>query len=305
MKSLSSKRKSAFHLGLTGYPLDHSLSPRIHRAGLIACGLDGDFTLFPIPPQDNPGLQRLADRVRRAELTGLSVTLPHKESLFPLLDALSPEARTIGAVNTLCLRESGLTGFNTDAAGFLGDLRRSFPELGPTGQEESSREKIALVLGAGGAARAVVHALLSDGWQVMLAARRLQQADGIRRSVDETDSAPRDGLLRVVDFELTGLNLGAVSLIVNTTPLGMIPRAELCPWPAGRPFPPQASVYDLVYNPRDTELVRRARQAGLRAVTGIGMLVEQAALAFELWTGGTAPRQAMFAAAIEKAYETW
>ena len=296
MKEISFQRKPTFHLGLTGYPLDHSFSPRMHRAGLRACGLDGDFTLFPIAPQDTSGLQRLADRLRSEELAGLSITIPHKESLIPLLDALSPEARVIGAVNTLCLRKSGLTGFNTDAAGFLKDLHRSFPELARMRQKETPREKIALVLGAGGAARAVVHALLSDGWQVMLAARRLQQAQRIRRTVDESDTSPQEGVLRPVDFDLTGFDLGVVSLIVNTTPLGMIPRADLCPWPAGRPFPPLAAVYDLVYNPRETELVRRARQAGLAAVTGIGMLVEQAALAFELWTGQTAPRQVMFAA---------
>jgi len=296
MKPIDSRSKPAFHLGLTGYPLDGSFSPQIHCAGLRACGLDGDFALFPVAPEDSRGLDALLARLRSGEVAGLGVTMPHKELLIPVLDVLSPEAQRIGAVNALCLQDGQLTGFNTDAQGFMADLRRSFAGL-PNGQQGAgSSEKTALVLGAGGSARAVVYALLSDGWCVTIAARRHDQADEIGRSLQHANSRPPTVGLRIVDFELSDFHASGVSLIVNATPLGMAPRTGACPWPEGRPFPAHAAVYDLVYNPRETRLVRRAREAGLEAATGIGMLVEQAALAFELWTGESAPREAMFAA---------
>ena len=279
------------HLGLTGYPLGHSLSPKIHAAALKSCGLDGDYSLFPIPPDDLPSLQNLLNRVRNGEFHGLNVTIPHKQTVIPLLDELTHSARSIGAINTIFVRDGKLTGHNTDAPGFLGDLYRKFSSV------KAAKKRFALVLGAGGAARAVVSALLSDGWQVTLAVRPADaaQAEGL------IDHFNQDGLRRFVLMAVEGLApfLNEIRLVVNATPLGMSPEIGACPWPEGLDFPAEAVVYDCVYNPHETLLVKRARTAGRPASTGLGMLVEQAALAFEIWTGLNPPRDVLFAAVGE------
>ena len=163
-------------LGLIGYPLGHSLSPKIHAAALKACGLQGDYSLFPIPPEDKQGLKDLLARVRTGEMTGLNVTIPHKQNVIPLLDELTPTAKAIGAVNTIYFRENKLIGDNTDAAGFLSDLKKF------TGDGKLGIGKSVLVLGAGGSARAVVYALLNDSWNVKIAARRIDQAEQLANS---------------------------------------------------------------------------------------------------------------------------
>ena len=146
------------------------------------------------------------------------------------------------------------------------------------------------MLGAGGSTRAVVYALANAGWQVWIAARRIEQANALAASLQISGPA-----LHVLPLEAEALS-GAYDLIVNTTPLGMSPNVETCPWPADLPFPAGAGVYDLVYNPYETALVRQARAASLHAANGLGMLVNQAAIAFQTWTGQPAPLAAMWAA---------
>ena len=275
------------HLGLIGYPLGHSLSPKIHTAALKACELEGDYSLFPIPPDDNQGLKDLLTRIRSGEMTGLNVTIPHKQNVVELMDELTPTAKAIGAVNTIYRRENKLIGDNTDAAGFLSDLKRFLTlEYG-----SSLPQKNALILGAGGSARAVVHALLNDGWQVTVSARRTEQAEQL------VFSFPRHSL-RITDYEEFILHPSSFILIVNTTPIGMKPNVDQSPWPENLPFP-KAIIYDLVYNPRETKLVKDARAQGLSATTGLGMLIEQAALAFELWTGHNPPRDVLYTSVVE------
>ena len=155
-------------LGLIGYPLGHSLSPRIHEAALESSGLEGNYSLFPIEPDDRQALGSILVRVRNREIAGLNVTIPHKQNVMPILDELTPTARAIGAVNTIFLRDHKLVGDNTDAPGFLSDLKRFLTA-------ETQRHGVfnVLVLGAGGSARAVVYALLHDNWNVTIVARRL------------------------------------------------------------------------------------------------------------------------------------
>ncbi len=272
---------STFHysLGLIGYPLSHSLSPTIHAAALKACNLQGDYSLFPIAPDDKQGLKDLLARLRTGELHGLNVTIPHKQNAIEFLDGLTPTAKSIGAVNTIYLKESKLIGDNTDAAGFLTDLRKFVnTETGKQVNTETGTQvdKNALVLGAGGSARSVVYALINDGWKVTIAARRIEQAQELTTSFTQ---------YAVRSTSFTNLPLSTFHLIVNTTPLGMTPNINSSPLPENTTLPPHATIYDLVYNPRETKLVREARQQGLRAATGLGMLIEQAALSFELWTG--------------------
>ncbi len=280
---------SSFQLGLIGYPLGHSLSPKIHTAALKACGLQGDYSLFPIHPDDQQGLKDLLARVRSGEIHGLNVTIPHKQNVIPLLDEVTDTAKSIGAVNTIYLRDNKLIGHNTDAQGFLTDLKR-FITLECNGlplhmQEQApALQKRALVLGAGGSARAVVYALVNDGWKVTITARRLEQAQQL------VQSFPNYQLL-ITNY--TDLQPSTFDLLVNTTPLGMTSNTDQSPLPEKLSLPSNTIIYDLVYNPRETKLVKDARAHGLNATTGLGMLIEQAALAFEIWTGHNPPREVM------------
>jgi shikimate dehydrogenase len=266
-------------LALLGYPLSHSLSPAMHTAALEAVGLDWCYDVMPV------GASQLAQAVaaiRRPEYAGANVTVPHKERIVPLIDGLTPVADAIGAVNTLVKREGRLLGHNTDAAGLLADLHAHGIDLA---------KRYALILGAGGAARAAVAACASVGARLRVAARRREQAEALMRvgPVEVFDWTPSD-LVKAGEH---------CALILNATPLGMTPNIDASPWPAadGVPYPRGAFVYDLVYNPEETLFVRQARAAGLRATIGLGMLVEQGALAFELWTDETAPRDVMRRAA--------
>lgn len=271
------------HLGLIGYPLEHSLSPKIHTAALQSCGLEGDYSLFPIPPGNKQGLEDLLARVRSGEIHGLNVTIPHKQNVIQFLDELTPTTQAIGAVNTIYLRENKLIGHNTDAQGFLNDLNHFI-----TGnQSQIANRKSSIVLGAGGSSRAIVYALLNDEWSIIISARRLEQAQQLANSITNYE-------LRITDSTLSNVELSTVSLIVNTTPLGMMPKIDQSPWPENLPFPPQAAIYDLVYNPRETKLVKDACSQGLPATTGLGMLIEQAALAFESWTGHSPSRETIW-----------
>ena len=275
-----------YQLGLIGYPVSHSLSPKIQNAALKACGLDGEYSLFPIAPDDMQALKELLHRVRSGEITGLNVTTPHKQNVIPMLDEITSTAKTIGAVNVIYMRDNKLVGDNTDASGFLSDLKKSLAT-----EPQSHRDSNALVLGAGGSARAVVYALLNDGWDVKLFARRLEQAKQLANSFPNYQLQITDNILNI--------ELSNISLIVNTTPVGMTPNIDQSPLPEDIVVSKDMFVYDLVYNPRETKLVRDARAQGLQAATGLGMLIEQAALAFQLWTGHPAPRESMHTAVAQ------
>jgi shikimate dehydrogenase len=275
------------HLGLTGYPLGHSLSPKLHTASLRYCKLDGDYSLFPIRPDDLQALKDLLARVYAKEIHGLNVTIPHKQNVIQFLDELTPTAKAIGAVSTIYVKENKLIGDNADAPGFLADLNGF---LGGENMNLKEKGESALVLGAGGSARAIIYALLNDGWKVTVAARRIEQADELARSFPK---------INVIEYNVQTFELADLQLIVNTTPVGMTPNIDQSPWPENLSFPSNATIYDLVYNPRETKLVKDARAAGLSATTGLGMLIEQAMIGFEIWTGKQIPREIMSSAVEE------
>ena len=273
-------------LGLIGYPVSHSLSPKIQSAALKACGLEGEYSLFPIAPDDKQGLKDLLARVRNSEIRGLNVTIPHKQNVIEFLDELTPTAKTIGAVNVIYMKEDKLIGDNTDAGGFFADLNKFFAESpSPSGRGAGVREKSALVLGAGGSARAVLYALANDGWNVTIAARQLEQAQEL--------ASKFEGIIPI-ELNFQTFQPSNFQLIVNTTPLGMTPNINQSPLPENTILPVDGVVYDLVYNPRETKLVHNARAQGLQATTGLGMLIEQAALAFEIWTKQNPPRDVLW-----------
>lgn len=254
-------------LGLTGFPLTHSRSPELHAGFLRAAGLTGTYRLYPAQADELPGL--LA-RLRTGELHGLNVTIPHKQAVVPLLDALTPAAHAIGAVNTLYWQDEQLIGENTDAPGFWDSL----PEA------VRARKAHALILGAGGSARAVAYALAANGWHVTVTARRREQAEslcaGLQPHLPNT--------LDVLDWEERANPPNFPALLVNCTPFGMFPHLQESPLPEDAALPQNAHIYDLIYNPEETRLLMRAAAQGLTHQNGWQMLVAQARRAFEQWT---------------------
>lgn len=277
-----------FSLGLIGYPLGHSVSPVLHLTALAEAGLKGKYDLFQVSPlPDGKGdLEALINRLRSGELHGLNVTIPHKQSVFSLVDELTPSAAAIGAVNTLYMKSGQLVGDNTDAPGFWGDLSHL----------PIQNAKSALVLGAGGAARAVVYALLTHGWITRITDLRQEQVDSLYThfSAQDLDASK----LEVIPFTPQSIEQAGLEsdLVVNATPMGMHPNIENCAWPEAITLPTQACIYDVVYNPMETRFLIRAAAAGLPCRNGLGMLVEQAALAFELWTRFSPSRSLMLEA---------
>ena len=273
--------QSVFRLGLIGYPLNHSFSPMIHAAALKGVGLAGEYSLYPVSPfpEGEKIFKVLSTALRSGELDGLNVTIPHKQSVVPFLDRLTLRAENMGAVNTIYRDGSFLVGENTDSSGFIADLT-TITSLFP---------QKAIVLGAGGAARAVVYGLLEQGCEVYLAARRKVQAEEV--VVHYQQKLADDVLLHAISLDTGSLIplLDKVDLVVNTTPVGMFPDVHASPWPENVHFPEHAIIYDTVYNPQKTKLILDAQYAGLTAVSGLGMLVHQAALSFESWTGISAP----------------
>ena len=272
-------------IGLIGWPIGHSVSPAMHNAAAAALGLDWAYLPLPVRPEALPlalgGLAALG-------LRGVNVTVPHKAAVLPYLDAVYPVAQVIGAVNTIVVGDGRLTGFNTDWSGFLADLA-------DLGLALSGRDCV--VLGAGGSARAVVYALATAGGRVTVLSRRPEQAAQL---VTELGEGLPEATLTAGPLSVAAEIAGGVyhPVIVNTTPLGMVEaNAALSPWPEA-PLPADAFVYDLVYNPPLTPLLQQAQAAGARSANGLGMLVNQAAEAFELWTNHAPDRDVMRRAVI-------
>ena len=281
-------------LGVIGYPLQQSISPAFQQGALNHLGLDARYHRWETPPDQ---LGRRIGELRSSELLGFNVTVPHKETIFPFLDEVAEEARSIGAVNVVVHRDGRLIGHNTDAGGFLRALRED-GGCDPQGLH-------VLVLGAGGAARAVCFALLRAGASSLTIANRTVER---ARALVEAMGAHAAGT-RIIPLEekpLASVRSGtpAVGLIVNCTTLGMRhgPTPDASPLDAGL-VPSGALVYDLIYNPPETPLLQAARHAGARGLGGLPMLVYQGAEAFRLWTGQEPPVEIMLQAA-RRALET-
>ena len=278
-----------YRCGLIGWPVAHSLSPRIHQAAFEASGLRGEYKLYAVDPADpNPELDTLLNQMRSGEIHGLNVTVPHKELLLSRVDQLSATARAIGAVNTLALQSERIFGDNSDAPGFLNQLSRL--ALLPSGK--SLR---AVILGAGGSARAVAYALGKAGHTVYVSARRSEQAQSLVGDLNRNAEIQMPLAFLGLDFDRI-TNQVKPDLLINTTPSGMHPNSEQSPWPLEIPLPEGCFVYDLIYNPAQTLLLRYAQQSGLFTANGLGMLVEQAAISFAIWTGIQPPLKALYMA---------
>ena len=262
--------------GLIGHPVTHSVSPVMHNAAFEALGLDYIYLPFAVTKDR---LAHAVDGVRGMNIRGLNVTIPHKVAVIPFLDGLEPLAERIGAVNTIVNDDGVLTGHNTDAAGFLKALLENGIEPG---------DKQVVLLGAGGAARAIAFALAEKGARLTILNRE-QELDW---AVELAGSVSSFSGRKVRALELSEPNLKAAlapaDVVVNATSVGMRPNDGQSP--VSRELLRQGLVvFDIVYNPVKTRLLSEAEQAGAITVNGLDMLVWQGALAFELWTGAKAP----------------
>jgi shikimate dehydrogenase len=265
-------------VGLIGWPIEHSVSPHMHNAAFKALGMTGWlYDLIPVPP-GSVGVE--VNRVREQGYVGINVTVPHKQTVMELVE-LDARARAIGAVNTIDFRNN--TGTNTDVTGFLDDLAANDVTL--DGQN-------VLVIGAGGAGRAVVYGLATSGANVSLFDISTEQVQNLVR-----DMCEKAGITSIQTRTIAEAVSDGIALIVNCSPVGMWPKVDASPWPVDVPFPAGVTVYDLVYRPAKTKLMQQAEASGGRAVTGLGMLVRQGAAAFKIWTGVEPPVDVMLAAA--------
>jgi len=264
---------------LLGDPVGHSLSPKFQNAGFTAAGVSVRYQVRRVAPLELAGVVReIRDDPR---IIGANVTIPHKLAVVSLLDELAPEAAAVGAVNTLSRRGSRLIGSNTDVAGFRRALSEVLPP--PLGEDRGGGPRSALILGAGGAARAVAYVLGLLRAELFIVSRDLDAGRRLVRQLhlEHARATPMGSLALMVP---------AVELIVNATPVGIDGKSLLFPaeWLTPRHF-----VFDLLYNPPVTPLVEAALAHGARAVTGLDMLLYQGAASFEIWTGKPAPEPAM------------
>lgn len=265
-------------IGVLGWPVGHSLSPAIHNAALNELGIDCAYLPLQVSPEC---LAAAISGLKALGFIGFNVTIPYKVRIIPYLDEIERGAALIGAVNTVVNDDGCLVGYNTDADGFINSLKYHNVEV------DSSKVAI---LGAGGAARAVVYGLFSHGAkQIVIGARDNGKAIDFSGSFNSI----RISGMGWQDSAFTEW-LAEADIIINATPLGMYPNINSMPPLNWQVVNKQAIVCDIVYNPYNTKFLNVARQHGHKIITGEGMLVEQAALALELWTGKVAPRQTMY-----------
>jgi len=262
-------------LGVIGDPIEHSLSPLMHNYVLEKMGLDYCYVAFPV--KQEYGVQ-VGQAFRTLGLAGLNVTIPYKETVVGQMDVLTEEARVVGAVNTIGYNAKGqLVGHNTDVAGFLGAL-----EIHGGSGELAGRG--AVVLGAGGAARAVLYALgLSGARPIYLANRTRSRAEELAGWFSYVFPDIPVELVSRTDVE--GLNeaFDNALITVNVTPLGMAPKVDATPLPSGAQPKPGSMVFDTVYNPVHTLLLTQAQKAGCRAIGGLDMLIIQGMASLAWW----------------------
>jgi len=272
--------------GIIGDPIEHTMSPVMHNAAFRQMGVDYLYVPFKVKQEE---LAKAIDGVKALNIRGLNVTIPHKVAVIQFLDKLDHLAEKIGAVNTIVNDNGVLTGYNTDGAGFLQALLEKGIE---------PREKNTVILGAGGASRAISFSLADRGANLVILNRRLELdwAEELASRISQSFSKEVEAL------ELNRENLARVldraDIVVNATSRGMTPNIDETAVTSTL-LKPDLTVFDIVYNPIKTRLLKEAEAAGARTVSGLDMLVWQGALAFEKWTGVKAPVELMREEAIK------
>ncbi len=264
--------------GLIGYPLDHSLSPFIHNLAFQATGVNAVYLPFPVKPGR---VSSAVEGARTLGIRGFNVTIPHKETIIPFLDGISPEAEACGSVNTVLIEGDRAVGYNTDGIGFMDSLEQEGVEV----------PSVAIILGAGGAARAIGYQLALRGAITVFLNRTPERAEKLARDIARITGRESLGMSwessRISNF------VKDTELLINTTPVGMYPNIDQKPPFDLKSLNPNSVVADIIYNPPKTRLLREAEALGLKTVSGLGMFVNQGVRSWEMFTGRKAPRKLM------------
>jgi len=263
--------------GVVADPVAHSLSPQIHNAAFGAAGIDAVYVPFRVPLDT---LGQFVDDVPRLGIRGLSVTIPHKETIAKFLTKVDPAVKGIGAVNTVLFKDRDVVGYNTDYKAAMDCLEHVLGGPPAPGSPSRLKDKRVLVLGAGGVARAVMYGLQRRGAKTIIASRTRSRAQFLAESFGG----------RCVEW--SARHVGDPEIIVNCTPVGMHPNVDESPFNKSH-LKPSIIVFDTVYNPESTLLLKEARSHGCRVVTGVEMFIRQAALQYLLFTGKEAPEALM------------
>lgn len=269
--------------GVIGDPIEHTLSPIMHNAAFEASGLDFVYVAFKVKPSC------VADAVngmRALNIRGLNVTMPHKKSVMKNLDRIDLSAQIIDSVNTILNKENLLFGFNTDGVGAVKALKENGVPL---------KGRKVLLLGAGGAARAIAYALAKEADELTILNRTVKDAQALAKLIEKTASKRIvSGSLSLEDIDS---NLQDSDILINATSVGMKPHPDQTPVPIEL-LRKNLAVMDIVYNPLETKLAKDAQTLGAKVVSGIEMLIYQGAASFEIWTGKSAPVEVMRKAAL-------
>jgi shikimate dehydrogenase len=264
--------------GVIGNPIEHSLSPIMHNAAFQALGWDYVFLAFKVKPARIPDA---INGMRALNIRGLNVTMPHKNTVMANLDRVDLSAQIISSVNTILNRENLLFGFNTDGVGAVKALKENGVEL---------KGRKVLLLGAGGAARAIGYSMAKEGDELAVLNRTTKQAQSLAKLLEKlANKKIAYGSLSQSDIQK---NIQDADIIINATSVGMKPHQDESPIPA-KLLRPNLSVMDIVYNPLETKLAKEAKAAGAKVVSGVEMLIYQGAASFEIWTGKSAPVEVM------------
>ena len=261
--------------GLIGYPVKHTFSPMMHNAAFKSLGINAAYMAFEVKPKD---LKTAISCVRSTGICGLNVTIPHKENVLDHLDEVDKEASLIKAVNTIVIKNGRLRGFNTDGRGFVASIKKAFG-VSPKGKDF-------FIIGAGGASRAISFSLALGG------ARRIVLVDEIKnKAIKLASSLTKNTSCEAIALKKDKKAMGELILnsdvLVNATPCGMKPSDPRLIEPSF--FRKGLFVCDIIYNPRVTRFLSEAKKRGARTLNGTGMLLNQGAISFELWTGRKAP----------------
>ncbi len=259
-------------LGVIGYPVEHSLSPVMHNAAIADLGLDYIYLPFPIEPEN---LEIAIAGFAAIGVVGFNVTIPHKQAIMPLLSEISPVAKAIGAVNTVTRQNHQWVGTNTDIEGFVAPLQTTY--------QQDWSQQAAVILGNGGAARAVVAGCHQLGFaKIHVVGRNIQKLQEFRNSWGNSPLAEN---LQVHTWDALINLIPQANLLVNTTPIGMYPKVDESPLSLGemKKLPPGAIAYDLIYTPNPTQFLQQAEKQGAIAIDGLEMLVQQGVAALKIW----------------------
>ena len=255
---------------LIGHPVSHSFSPYIHNFLAKEYGVDLKYTCFDVDPSK---VKEALEGIKALGIIGSNVTIPHKIEVMPYLDEIDKNAAIIGAVNTIKNQEGKLIGYNTDGKGFVNSVLN---------EGHSLKDKHVMVLGAGGASRAIVVELAAHGvGKITICNNTLEKAEGLANQVRENFPNVE---VNIMPLDVTSKILEDVQVLINTTPLGMSSRKDLSPIGDEVVPPAELVVCDIVYTPHDTKLLKWAMRHNLKVVHGIGMLINQAIASFEIWT---------------------